>query len=259
MKERIRDLSRFRKTILIIVTAVAVIFTALYARAAFEKGFRYLDGFLKRSEEGGSTVYSGRLEGKPSAFTVTPDGGNTTVTFTYGERTYGPYTVIEDPTAAPPSDDPQRPLTGYEIRQGEKVIFRGGTRYNETGHFRELYNEDGTPAGAAWIYTGGDVAYGPGHVPIDIIEPAAVNILDVAIGPELGHKGYWWVWFLGMVLCLFTAGYILFADEMFRFHMALRIRNAREAEPSELELAGRNIAWVAMTIAAVVVFWMGLR
>ena len=43
------------------------------------------------------------------------------------------------------------------------------------------------------------------------------------------------------LLSFITAIYILFADEIFRWNLSLQIRNADQAEPSDLEIAGRYI------------------
>ena len=53
--------------------------------------------------------------------------------------------------------------------------------------------------------------------------------------------------------------YILFEDEMFRWDLALRIRNVEQAEPSECEIAGHYIAWMILPIIALVLFVMGLQ
>lgn len=49
-----------------------------------------------------------------------------TVEFHYGEREYGPYTAIEDPTAIPRDNESRESMTGIELREGDEVIFRGG-------------------------------------------------------------------------------------------------------------------------------------
>ena len=64
---------------------------------------------------------------------------------------------------------------------------------------------------------------------------------------------------INSALNLFTAIYILFADEMFRWDLAFRIRNVEQAEPSECEIAGRYIAWVVLPIIALFLFVMGLQ
>ncbi len=252
MKERIRNLGRFQKTVLIIVTVMAVLFTVLYARAAKEKGFRYLNGYLTRSEEGGSTVYSGTLQGRPAAFTVTNEKESVTLTFTHADKTFGPYTVTEDPKAVP-EGIPGQVLTGYEIRLRDRILFRGGARCYPDSHYWELFKENGSPL------TLSGVVIGHSSGSFEPVEPDIRTILDVATGPELEHKGYFGLWFLGIVICIVTALSILFADELFRFNMSLRMKDAYMAEPSELELAGRYISWAVLPIAALAVFWLGLR
>ena len=52
---------------------------------------------------------------------------------------------------------------------------------------------------------------------------------------------------------------VLFADELFRWHLSFRIRNADRAEPSDWEIAGRYLSWTALPLLALVVFILGLR
>lgn len=62
-----------------------------------------------------------------------------------------------------------------------------------------------------------------------------------------------------MLLCLVNALSILFADELFRWNLAFRIRDAEWAEPSEWELAGRYIGWTVLAVLALVIFVIGLQ
>lgn len=94
---------------------------------------------------------------------------------------------------------------------------------------------------------------------IDPVEPSHAVILDLAYDPELTHKGSFTPWFLGVLLCIFTAVSILYADELFRWSMSFHIRDADRAEPSDWELASRYIAWVLIPIITLVVFYMGLK
>ena len=77
-------------------------------------------------------------------------------------------------------------------------------------------------------------------------------------GPELTHKGSWGMWLLGMFVCIATAGFILFVDELFRWNLSFSIRNADKAEPSEWEIQTRYISWTVLPIMALVVFVRGL-
>ena len=90
------------------------------------------------------------------------------------------------------------------------------------------------------------------------MEPSLATILDLAMGPELTHKGHWLPWFLGILLCVVNAVSILYADELFRFWLSFRIESPELAEPTDLEITGRYFGWIAMLIGILVVFIIGL-
>ena len=94
---------------------------------------------------------------------------------------------------------------------------------------------------------------------IDPMEPSAATILTLMGGPELTHKGEWLCWLGAVFLCVLNALSILFADELFRWNLKFRVRNADQAEPSDFEIAGRYTGWTLLTIAALVIFIMGLQ
>ena len=73
------------------------------------------------------------------------------------------------------------------------------------------------------------------------------------------HKGVWPLWACGVLLCALTAVSILFADELFRLGLALRIRDADCAQPSGLEIAGRYLSWTVLPAVALAVFVAGLK
>ena len=78
------------------------------------------------------------------------------------------------------------------------------------------------------------------------------------MGPELTHKGYWFAWVGGILLCVLNAVSILFADELFRFWLSFRIESPELVEPTDWEIMGRYFGWVVMTIGILVVFILGL-
>ena len=238
------------------------VFAALYAVTIARVGFAYGNTILVPGHEDGNTVYSGRIQGKQASFTVYADG---TVEFRHGDKLYGPYTAREDPSAIPKADSQGEPLggesvTGVELRCKGELLFRGCVV--DYGDIRRLYNEDGTPANlniGFWATTeNGVVTDGNGNI-IDQMEPSVSTILDLMAGPELSHKGAWSGWFVGVFLCILTAFSILFADELFRWNLALRIQNADRAEPSDWEIASRYISWTVLPVIAMFVFIEGLR
>ena len=149
-------------------------------------------------------------------------------------------------------------MSGIVIRNGEKLLFRGGVL--DVGDFYWLYNEDGTLDNFEFSFVTMDGIERDeiGNV-IDRMEPSASTIYELLNEPELTHKGESYVWFGAVFICILNALTILFADELFRWDLAFRIRNIDNAEPSDLEIAGRYIGWTAMTIMALVVFLMGLQ
>lgn len=256
---RFKKLHRYPRAILILLAAMTLVFTALYLAASARKGFLYQDALLLPKQTEGGVVYAGTVQGQPARFTVYADR---TVLFQCGERTYGPYAARKAPDAVPPRHEAGGQMTGVELYCGEALVFRGGVL--ESGGRLLLYNQDGTLAdpGVTAVVNGGAaqaiITDGAGNV-IDPLEPSAHTILTLMAGPVLRHKGAWPLWGGGVLLCALTAVSILFADELFRLDLALRIRNADRAEPSDWALAGRCISWTALPVAALVLFLAGLR
>lgn len=245
--ERFKTLDYRQKWIFLIMGVMVLVFTILYPVTLSRVGYSYRDAILVPHEAEGTTVYSGKIQGEAASFTVTQDK---TVTFQYGDFTYGPYTVKEDPQAAPESGDLADSLSGVEIWRQDSRLFRGGARKLEQ-HGWLLYYENGEPYGLEIkITTGGNSAAQ--------MEPSLATILDLAMGPELTHKGHWLPWFLGILLCVVNAVSILYADELFRFWLSFRIESPELAEPTDLEITGRYFGWGAMLIGIFVVFVIGL-
>lgn len=253
--ERVKRLGRYPKIILLIITVMMLVFTILYPIVTARVGYLYEDTILVPAEEGGATVYSGKIHGLETIFTVSADK---TVVFQYGDTVYGPYIAKEDLTAVPKDTDSLAPMTGVELRCGDKIVFRGGVV--KSGDWRFLYNEDGTSENIRITATTSDgtVVDGDGNI-IDPMEPSVSTILDLMDGPALTHKGAWIGWFGGILICAIAIVCILFADELFRWNASFLVRNASEAEPSDWEIASRYITWTALPVMALVVFILGLR
>lgn len=253
--ERITCLGRYQKGLLFLMAGLILVFTALYPVTIARAGFAYGDALLVPNQENGSTVYSGKIEGKQAVFTVWEDK---TVYFQYDGKTYGPYTAKEDATAIPKDHQATDTMVGVELRQGEELLFRGGVL--DDGDRLWLYNEDGSIGNTLTVTAneGTIITDENGNV-IDPMEPSAATILTLMGGPELTHKGNWLAWFGAAFLCVLNALSILFADELFRWNLKFRVRNADQAEPSDFEIAGRYTGWTLLTITALAIFIMGLQ
>ena len=243
--DRIKELGRYQKILLLLMAVMILAFTVIYPIVTALSGFLYEDTILVPAEEDGGTVYSGKIRGTAASFTVSADK---TVIFQYGNTVYGPYTVKEDPTAIPKDSDLQAQMTGIELRCGGEIVFRGGVV--NSGDWRMLYNEDGSfdllRSITATMSDG-------------TMEPSVSTILDLTDGPALTHKGTWLGWFGGVLICVITALTMLFADELFRWNASFLVRNAEEAEPSDWEIAGRYITWTVLPVMAAVIFILGLK
>ena len=259
--KRFKGLGRYQKGVLLFMAVMVPVFAALYAVTIARVGFAYGNTILVPGHEDGNTVYSGRIQGKQASFTVYADG---TVEFRHGDKLYGPYTAREDPSAIPDADEEGELLggesvTGVELRCKGEILFRGCVV--DYGNTRWLYNEDGTLEDFLDIsITAGNgiITDGNGNV-IELTEPSVSTVLDLMAGPELTHKGTWSWWFGGVCICILTALSILFADELFRWDLAFRIRDVDRAEPSDWEIASRYISWTVLPVIAMFVFIEGLR
>ena len=253
--ERIKDLNRYQKGLLIFMIAMTLLFAVIYPKTIARVGYRYNDVILVPVKENGKTIYTGKIQGKQAQFIVSEDKS---VVFQYGDKTYGTYIIKEDPTAIPKEEELAEEMTGVEIRNGDEILFRGGVW--DEGDFCWLYNEDGIldSLSISFVTSDGVERDENGNV-IDKMEPSASTIYELVNEPELTHKGEAIVWFEGVFICILNALLILFADELFRWNLAFQIRNVDNAEPSDWEIAGRYIGWTAMAIMALVLFIMGLQ
>ena len=254
MGKRWNGLGRYQKGVLLVLAVMATVFTALYAVIAAKTGFAYQDAILVPRQDGENTVYEGKLQGKQTQFTVYPDKS---VSFEYGEQDYGRYTAREDASAVPQDENLRDWLTGVELRRGEEVVFRGGAArsqgdlllFDESGGLYDITISATTSSGET---------IGAGGQAIDPFAPSASAILTLMEGPTLTHKGNWMLWLVGVFVCVVAAASVLFVDELFRFFLAFRVRDAENAEPSDWEIMGRYLEWTVLPILALWVFVQGL-
>ncbi len=245
----------YQIVILIITIALALIFTVIYPVTIYRTGFEFNNVILVPRKENGVKTYSGKIHGEQAVFALTEDKS---LTFTCGEKTYGPYTLREDSSAIPSDLDNKEYATGIEIWEGKEIYFRGAVQ--DYGHIKFLYNEDGTPESLKITVTMEDGReYDEDGNPIDHLRPGATTILELINGPELTHKGQWPLYFLGLVICIVNVFYLIFADELYYIQMSRRMVNASEAIPSDWEITGRYISWTLLPILAFLVFMQGLQ
>ena len=76
---------------------------------------------------------------------------------------------------------------------------------------------------------------------IDPDEPSTGNILELMNDPVLTHKGNWTAWLGALIISIFNAFSILYADEIFRWNLAFQIRDTDGAEFTRDELRGLGV------------------
>lgn len=251
---RFTDLNRYQKGVLILLAVMLLVFTVLYAVTFSRVGYLYADHILVPQEENGTTVYSGRIQGKDAVITVSADQ---TVTIRHGDKIYGPYTAREDPTAIPENSGLAPQMTGVEIREGDDIFFRGGVF--ETGSGLMTVDADGSIGAFTITYSYCDgIKRDMNGNPVDRMKPTATAILELLRGPELTRKGQWIAWVMAVMVSVATAVSILYADELFRWNMSFRVSDPDAVEPSELEIAGRYIGWTVLPVMTLILYIMGL-
>ena len=253
--ERTKTLNYYQKGIIIVMVAMILIFAMIYPKTISRVGYRYNDEILVPNQENGNIVYSGKINGVPTQFIVSKEKS---IVLQHGDKTYGPYTMKEDPTAIPKDEELAEQMIGVEICNNDKVLFRGGVL--DFGDDYWLYNEDGTLDNFGFTYVTGDgIERDENGNVIDKIEPSASTIYELINDPELTHKGEALAWFGAAFIGVLNVLSILFADELFRWNLLFQIRNVENAEPSDWEIAGRYIGWTVMTIISLVIFITGLQ
>lgn len=253
--ERIKNLNSYQKGIILLMILMSVIFAVIYPMTISKVGYLYNDTILVPKEENGTTVYSGKIDGEQAQFIVSKDKS---VVLQYDAKTYGPYTMREDPSAVPKTEESEESMTGIEIRNGDQVVFRGGVSETADGYL--LFDENGDFDDFRITYTDSDGLEKDenGNV-IDPMEPSAGTIYALMNTPELTHKGEGLVWFGGVFICILNTLFILFADELFRWNLLFQIQNVEDAKPSEWQIAERYISWTVLAVLALVIFIIGLQ
>ena len=254
MKQRFQDLHWFPKILLVAMAVMIPVFLVLYAITTNRVGYAWHDTILAKTEENGDTVYTGRLEGNIVCFTMTADK---TVTLQYGDETYGPYTVRKDGSAIPRVNGgiQMTGVQGVEIRCKGEIVFRGA--YQRGVGVTALWNEDGTYY-YTYKHSDGTVTDEKGNL-LDPREPTPETLIELAEGPEIVHKGSWWMWIAGVMMCMYGGVSILYAKEGFRFRMRFWVKYAEDVEPSDFRIVVRGIVWFAWDVAVLIIFIYGLK
>ncbi len=256
--ERFKNSSVPQKISMIASMVMVVVFAVLYIISYNRVGILYNDKFFLKSEENGNTVYSGRLDLKEAVLTVLPDR---TVYFRYDGKEYAPYRVVSDPTAVPSSSPlsesrAQEGAGGICVYQGDDLLFRGGLyKTGSSGYI--LFDENGNLYSSDIVVDRGLSPLGRGYS-YDPVMPSVFDIISLVKDPEPVRRCFPILCILGVLISIYNVLSILFEDELFRMKLSFSVYNPATAEPSDWELFKRKMGYIAIPVAILVVFTMGL-
>ena len=252
LKAKWTEMNWYRRVLLIAMAVEILAFFVAVLAAMNRPGLEYGGTLLYPRTEGETRVYEGKLDWKPVRFTVSPEGE---VIYQRGEYDYGPYQVMEDPSAIPPK---RGGMIGLEITQGEEQLFRGGYRPGDG-----LYQEDGEPLweDSHFYMMSGETIWRDGQeiTAREYYEPSLSDLVEVALGPELTHRGSLLAWLGVTLIALVNVLQICFPGFFFRLSLWGHVRNVDEAEPSELYVVGEYIEWAVLALLCLVLYWQALR
>ena len=247
-------LSLYQKIMLFLLVLILIVFSVLYYNTLTREGYKYHGKLLVVSYEEGRTLYTGQIDEKQAQFIVTKDN---VITFTWGDKAYGPYVIKEDPASLPVRLKTLNGI-GIQIIYKDQCIFRGGfiktpeSELNSNyliGNSYKMYIKDGTRFSV--------------HSEIDPnitdwVAPSLYHLLDLYVGPELIHNGDPSCWFVGLILLIGAALSVLFADALFRLRISLSDDEFDQVSPSVWEYSLRHIIRIALISSAILVFILGL-
>lgn len=143
---------------------------------------------------------------------------------------------------------------GIEIRQGEKVLFRGCYLSAPPACL-----EDGEPL----ILTSGYsvLRRRARHFPGRQRPPGAdlTTLAELVLEPELTHRGDVTLFLLAVFVSLLNGVQICFPRLLFRLGLWGRVRDPDSAEPSEFYIAMEHIEWAVLTMFALVLYGASLH
>ncbi len=244
-----KEMSLFRRVMVLLMAAMILCFCVLTVVSVTREGIAYSGEFHIRTMGGEDAVYTGEVGGQLSRFTVSAG----TLTYRWGEYTYGPYRLRYDDTARP---EGWTKGDGIVITRGEEVIFEGG-RSGDT-----LWHKDGTAySSSGVVISTGDRHYdseGRLVTEEERREPGLSTVVRLLQEPELTHRGSIGVYLLVTLLAGLNILLILFPDFFFRWNFRFSVRNYEDMEPSDLTLAMRPVSWVVLAAMTLGLYWFNL-
>ena len=241
MKENWSKLSLPRRILCIVNALLIPIFLIIYLTYGNKVVMRFENDLFLAEKGENEIFFSGEFQGKPIKIVLSSDA---VLRYTLDGVEYGPFTIVDDPTASPPDSElaVSTFFVGIEIREGDKAIFRGGYHDYMTGIL--LVHEDGS------FY--GDPADG---------EPDLHLIFHCLRSARIVRQGNWVFFLVSSLFVALTLLTGLFKEPFFRAHMPLSKSEKELKEKEKTPLLRRVLSWsgwVLLTFGALFFYIGGL-
>ena len=250
LKAKWREMSLYRRVLLIVMAIEILAFFFATLVMINRPGLEYQDALLYPSTEGDFQIYQGTVDGETARFAVSPEWE---VSYQWGDYTYGPYQITEDPAAVP---DGYEGSQGIEIRLGDEVLFRGCYLPGST---LSLIQEDGEPLWESSSYaiaSDGTILGENGRVITqqESHEPDLSTLVQVALEPALTHRGSVGLYLLITLLAVLNLLQICFPGFFFRLSLLGHVRNREAAEPSSFYIGMERLEWALLAALCLVLY-----
>lgn len=243
-----RDL--YQKITLILIAAMAVVFAVWTAVNRANEGVLFRETLLEVSQQGSTTVYSGRVYGTNVTITSREEKGTKFVNISVDGEYYAECRVEypEGTIKTEYGDEVGR----IKIIRNDEVLFSGGYDPNpEVNPYANYFNEDGTWDMGVMV---GVQGYSSSNPWIGF-EFDAMDIMRFANGPALSVRGSWIMYFAMLVASIFVALETAFPNVLFYFSHFLYVR---DPEPTELYYLCHKIGSVLAVIVLFILYMKGV-
>lgn len=244
MYEETTGRTLLQKILLILLLAMAIVFTILTIVFKSQPRIQWADSLLCPSRTGNAAVYTGASHGLDVAVRVYPDGADTVVDFTIGSlrrhtgRVTWPAGMI--------SREYGGAVPRIKIFLDDAVVFSGG--YDKDSGL--LYHKDGSWEPGLSIRTTTSYSSYWNSYQVD-----AFDVLYFAMEPATVHRGNWAVWGVTLFISLLTAVDIAFPLAFFYFRYSFSVNNP---EPSDFYLSMQKVGWVVWIAVILGLYIWGL-